>query len=70
MHSPTQVDTLQPVQDEQCALDATELAERNGEPVLTWIGQGIAGRLGPERLCELLLICCPIVASTPLASSG
>ena len=35
MHSPTQFNALQPVQDEECAFDTTEFAQGNSEPVLT-----------------------------------
>jgi hypothetical protein len=37
VHSPTQFDALEPVQNEECALNTTEFAQRDGEPVLTWI---------------------------------
>lgn len=32
-----QLDTLQPVEDEQCALDAPQFAQRHGQPVLAWL---------------------------------
>ncbi len=42
VHAPSQLNALQPIQDEQCALDTAEFAERHGEPVLTWIAAELA----------------------------
>ncbi|KDK90481.1 hypothetical protein AF31_05569 [Klebsiella pneumoniae CHS 75] len=37
MHAAAQFHALQPVQDEQRALDAAQLAERHGQAVLAWV---------------------------------
>src|SRR3979490_3206569 len=42
VHTPSQLDALQPIQDEQCALDTTEFPQRYGKPVLTWIAAELA----------------------------
>jgi hypothetical protein len=34
MHAAAQLDALQPVQDEQCALDASQLTQGDGQAVL------------------------------------
>ncbi len=37
MHAAAQLDALQPVQDEQRALDAPQLAQGHGQAVLAWV---------------------------------
>ena len=37
MHAAAQFHALQPVRDEQRALDAAQLAERHGRTVLAWV---------------------------------
>ena len=42
MHATTQFDALQPVQDEQRALDAAQLAQCHGQAVLAWVAAELA----------------------------
>lgn len=48
VHAPTQLHALQPVQDEEGALDAAKLAQRNGQAVLA----GVAAELAQHQRCR------------------
>ena len=42
MHAAAQLDALQPVQNEQSALDAPQLAQGDGQAVLAWVAAELA----------------------------
>ncbi len=46
MHAAAQFHALQPVQDEQRALDAAQLAERHGQAVLAWVAAELSEHQG------------------------
>ena len=46
MHAAAQLDALQPVQDEQRALDAPQLAQGDGQAVLAWVAAELSEHQG------------------------
>src|SRR5450755_841395 len=42
VHTPTQLDALQPVEDEERALDTSQLAQGDGQAVLAWVAAELA----------------------------